>query len=70
MEIEGGEKVALCEQYFGDASVSEALSSGIPYLIIGVNMIMKIVIVQLIKWIKEKTCSVQLATMTLGVFIT
>lgn len=69
VEIDGGEKVALCDQYFGDEDMSEALSSGIPFVIIGVNLIMKTLIVALIKWIKEDTCSVQYSSMTSGVFI-
>lgn len=52
-----------------DVGISKILGQSIAFLIIGVNVILKMVIIKLIQWIGEDTYSQQLTSITNMVFI-
>jgi len=51
------EPTAICNTYFGDKSFSTNLGTGISFIIIGINLILKNLIIALITWIGEDTVS-------------
>jgi hypothetical protein len=61
-------ETAVCENYFKDKTNSKNLGTLISFIIIGVNTILKNVIIALITWIGEDTVSEQLSSITNGVF--
>jgi hypothetical protein len=63
------EKINICRQYKKDALWSKMLGTSVAFFIIGVNVILKILIILLIQWISEDTYSQQLTSITNMVFI-
>ena len=61
-------EVQMCQLYFSDKTMSKVLGTSIGFIIIGVNVVLKIAIIKLITWIGEDTVSEQLASITNGVF--
>ena len=47
----------ICQQYFSDILMSKLMGQSIAFIIIAVNIILKIVIIQLVIWIGEDTTS-------------
>ncbi len=66
--VNGGEDIVICDNYFFDKYYSKALGQSIAFIIIGVNIVLKTVIIKLITWIGEDTISERLASITNGVF--
>lgn len=60
--------VNICTQYYSDQKWSKALGTGISFIIIIVNAILKTTIIKLIQWVGEDTWSEQLSSVTRGVF--
>jgi hypothetical protein len=60
--------ISICQAYASDASKSKILGTAVAFVIIGVNLILKKVIIKLIEWIAEDTYSQQLSSITNGVF--
>jgi len=62
------EKVPVCKMYFSDKLMSMILGTSISFIIIFVNVILKMSIINLITWVGEDTVSEQLSSITNGVF--
>jgi len=62
-------KINMCTQYRKDSSFSKLLGTSVAFFIIGVNVILKILIIKLIEWISEDTYSQQLTSITNMVFL-
>ena len=54
--------------YFSDKLMSLVLGTSISFIIIFVNVILKMSIINLITWVGEDTVSEQLSSITNGVF--
>jgi len=48
----------ICLQYSNDILYSKIIGQSIAFIIIGVNVILKFIIIGLVEWIGEDTCSV------------
>ena len=59
---------AICQQYFKDKLWSAILGQSIAFIIIGVNVVLKMIIIQLVMWIGEDTQSEQKSSIVNGVF--
>jgi hypothetical protein len=59
----------ICQQYFSDILMSKVMGQSIAFIIIAVNIILKIVIIQLVIWIGEDTTSQQKSSITNKVFL-
>lgn len=68
MQINGGEPIVVCDQYYFDKYYSKVLGQSIAFIIIIVNLILKTTIIKLITWIGEDTISERLSSITNGVF--
>ena len=62
------EEVPVCKMYFSDKLMSMILGTSISFIIIFVNVILKMSIINLITWVGEDTVSEQLSSITNGVF--
>jgi len=62
-------EVNLCKEYFKDSIISKILGQSVAFFIIGINTVLKIVIIKLIQWISEDTFSKQLTSITNMVFV-
>jgi hypothetical protein len=62
------EQVPVCKMYFSDKLMSMILGTSISFIIIFVNVILKMSIINLITWVGEDTVSEQLSSITNGVF--
>lgn len=63
------QNVDICFEYLKDKGLSLLLGNCVAFFIIGVNTILKIVIIKLIQWIGEDTYSLQLTSITNKVFV-
>ena len=68
LDVNGGEDIMICNEYFFDKIYSKVLGQSIAFIIIAVNIVLKTVIIKLIEWIGEDTISERLASITNGVF--
>ena len=59
----------ICRQYFADVLWSKISGQSIAFIIIGVNIILKLVTIKLVEWVGEDTESAQKALITKAVFI-
>lgn len=62
-------KSAFCKLYFKDKDMSKMLGTSISFIIIGINIILKTVIIKLITAIRHDTYSERLSKITNGVFL-
>ena len=60
--------MAICKEYFADVKVSKLLGLGNTFIIIGVNQVLRAVIITATIWIGEDTWSEQLSSVTNGIF--
>jgi hypothetical protein len=59
---------AICLEYFNDIIWSKIIGQSIAFIIIGVNIILKMIIINLVYWVGEDTQSEQKSSITNGVF--
>ena len=59
----------ICQQYFGDIILSKVMGQSIAFIIVAVNVILKLIIVRLVIWIGDDTYSVQKSSITNKVFL-
>jgi len=60
---------ALCKFYHSDQSLKFFVGKMVPIVIIVINIILKTLIIKLIIWVGEVTQSLQLTSITNGVFV-
>ena len=59
----------ICRIQLGITIIGTAINSSISFVIIAINIVLKIIVVKLLTWVKEDTKSQMLASNTNGVFI-
>ena len=64
-----GEQYTFCSNYYRDNMISKILGQSVSIVIILVNLILKTIIIKGITWVGEDTNSVQLSSITNGVFV-
>jgi hypothetical protein len=65
-----GKTYMICNKYVWDQYTSLALSNAVSYMIVAINMVLRIFIIKLIIYIGKDTESEQTRLITNGVFIT
>jgi hypothetical protein len=60
----------FCDNYNSAALFGKVLSLGVSIAIVVINIILRLVLISLIKWIGEDTHSQQLKSITNGIFVT
>lgn len=59
----------ICLEYSNDMLKSKLIGQSIAFIIVGINVVLKIVIIELIRWVGEDTCSAQKSSITEYVFL-
>ena len=59
----------VCLEYSNDMLNSKLIGQSIAFIIVGINVVLKIVIIELIRWVGEDTCSAQKSSITEYVFL-
>ena len=57
----------MCQDYFGDIFWSKITGQSIAFIIVGVNLALKAIIIALVEWVGEETLSEQKSSITRGV---
>ena len=59
----------VCLEYANDMLYSKLIGQSIAFIIVAINVVLKLVIIELIKWVGEDTCSAQKSSITEYVFL-
>lgn len=63
------ESYPICETYLSDTFKGKVLGMAMSVITVGTNFILRMIMINLIKWIGEDTYSQQLKSITNGIFI-
>jgi hypothetical protein len=59
----------ICQTYVSDTFKGRVLGMSMSVIIVGTNFVLRMIMMELIKWIGEDTHSQQLKSITNGIFI-
>jgi hypothetical protein len=62
-------KEKICEQYFNDKLLAKVLALSITGIIVGINLVLKLMVVMLVEWIGEDTVGQQKGSVVKGAFM-